>query len=209
MALILRYMNLSDVYQVAEIEKRTFSDAWPTQSFIYEVAESTYSYMAVLEDSPLPQPQADDNQLSPLEQFISSIDQQQPSIVLGYGGLWNIVDESHISTIASHPDHRGKGYGELLVAGMVQKSINLNASYIVLEVRVGNVVAQQLYKKYGFVVEDVRKKYYRDQEDAFDMRLDLENPVVVERCQQLWQNIQTSLMVDDRYVNTPPPRESR
>ena len=205
MALILRYMNLSDVFQVADIEKRTFSDAWPTQSFIYEVAESTYSYMVVLEEARSAPPA--DPALSPLEQFIESIPDQQSAKLLGYGGLWNIVDESHISTIASHPDHRGKGYGEVLVAGMIQKSINLNAAYIVLEVRVGNVIAQELYKKYGFIVEEVRKKYYRDQEDAYDMRLDLENPAIVARCQALWQGIQSALMVDDRYTTSPHPRE--
>lgn len=208
MALILRYMNLSDIYQVSDIEKRTFSDAWSTQSFIYEVSESTYSHMVVLEEQQ-PSPTVDvDINLSPLERFIGTLDSPNTNTILGYGGLWNIADESHISTIASHPDYRGKGYGELLVASMVEKSIRLNASYIVLEVRVGNVVAQKLYQKYGFTVEDVRKKYYRDQEDAYDMRLDLEDTAIVENCQRLWLNLQSSLMVDDRYTTTIHPRQS-
>lgn len=203
MALILRYMKLSDVYAVSDIEKQTFSDAWSTQSFIYEVSESNYSHMVVLEDQR--SSAIVDESLSPLQQLIHSME-SETSAILGYGGLWNIADESHISTIASHPDHRRKGYGELLLAGMVEKSIQLKASYIVLEVRAGNLVAQQLYQKYGFTVVDVRRKYYRDQEDAYDMRLDLENETVVTNCQRLWHAIQTSLTIQDHYTTQPPPR---
>jgi ribosomal-protein-alanine N-acetyltransferase len=208
MGLLLRYMNLSDVYAVSDIERRSFADAWSTQSFVYEIAESTYSYMVVLEEISAPPPPVVPDQTL-LEQFINSLDNSAPDpAVMGYGGLWNIVDESHVSTIASHPDYRGKGYGELLFAAMVEKAIQLQSSYIVLEVRVSNSVAQQLYRKYGFTIADIRNRYYRDKEDAYDMRLDLENQATVENCQRLWQSIKDTLQVDDRYTTSPHPRKS-
>ena len=77
--------------------------------------------------------------------------------ILGYGGIWNIADEAHISTIATHPTHRGNGYGEILLAGIVGKALQLGAGYIVLEVRVSNQVAQRLYEKYGFSRFERRK----------------------------------------------------
>ncbi|HEY0071686.1 MAG TPA: GNAT family N-acetyltransferase, partial [Chloroflexia bacterium] len=39
--------------------------------------------------------------------------------IVGYAGLWLMVDEGHVTTIGVHPDHRGKGAGELLFLGLV------------------------------------------------------------------------------------------
>src|SRR5690606_13930030 len=81
------------------------------------------------------------------------------SIILAYGGLWQVVEEAHISTIATHPDYRGQKYGEIVLACMVKRAIMLKAEYIVLEVRVSNTVAQRLYKKYGFEIHGTKKNY--------------------------------------------------
>ena len=87
-----------------------------------------------------------------------------PGDILGYGGLWKIEGEAHISTIAIHPANRGLGYGEILLAGMFGKALQLNAEFIVLEVRVSNSVAQALYKKYGFNRVARKKNYYRSRQ---------------------------------------------
>jgi ribosomal-protein-alanine N-acetyltransferase len=81
-----------------------------------------------------------------------------------------MVDEAHISTIASHPDWRGKGVGELLLLGMIENSIEIGAHVVTLEVRVSNATAQSLYRKYGFLIAGTRKGYYSDNgEDAYIM----------------------------------------
>ena len=95
-----------------------------------------------------------------------------PRKIVAYGGLWRIVEEAHISTIASHVNFRGRGYGELALVSMVRRGFTLGADYIALEVRMSNVVAQNLYHKHGFRVYAIKNRYYRDNgEDAYDMRL--------------------------------------
>jgi ribosomal-protein-alanine acetyltransferase len=127
--------------------------------------------------------------------------------VVGYGGLWRIVDEAHISTIATHPNWRGRGWGELLLAGMIRRSLTLGAAYIVLEVRVGNIVAQNLYRKYEFEIAGVKPNYYRNNnEDAYDMRLNLVDVGMIERFQQRFAALQARHQFVDAYSDVPPPR---
>ncbi len=126
---------------------------------------------------------------------------------MGYGGLWNITDEAHISTIATNPDFRGQGYGELLLAAMVRRSVTLKSSYIVLEVRVSNSVAKNLYEKYEFKTVDVKRKYYRsDGEDAYDMRLDLEDKGMLSRFYERYAILHSRFAFNDHYTDTAPPR---
>jgi ribosomal-protein-alanine N-acetyltransferase len=90
--------------------------------------------------------------------------------VVGYAGLWLMVDEGHVTTIGVHPDHRGKGAGELLFLGLVDIAAEMKAARVTLEVRVSNLPAQALYRKYGLEVAGVRKRYYSDNgEDAYIM----------------------------------------
>src|SRR6185295_10351130 len=94
------------------------------------------------------------------------------SAIAGYGGFWLIEGESHVSTIAVHPTYRGRGLGEVLLAGMLSRSMLLKAEYSVLEVRVTNNSAINLYKKYEYEVVGERKNYYRDNnENAYLMHL--------------------------------------
>ena len=90
--------------------------------------------------------------------------------VVGFGGIWVIFDESHITNIAVHPDYRGLGIGDILMEALIKKSYDKGSKDITLEVRRSNVVAQNLYKKYGFAQDGIRKKYYQDNgEDAIIM----------------------------------------
>jgi ribosomal-protein-alanine N-acetyltransferase len=95
---------------------------------------------------------------------------QSPFPMVGYAGLWLMVDEGHVTTIGVHPDHRGRGVGELLFVGLVDIAEELRALRMTLEVRVSNTGAQALYRKYGFENAGVRKRYYSDNgEDAYIM----------------------------------------
>jgi ribosomal-protein-alanine N-acetyltransferase len=88
----------------------------------------------------------------------------------GYAGLWLMVDEGHVTTIGVHPDHRGHGIGELLFLGLTDIAREMGAHRITLEVRVSNLPAQALYRKYGLEITGVRRRYYSDNnEDAYIM----------------------------------------
>jgi ribosomal-protein-alanine N-acetyltransferase len=90
--------------------------------------------------------------------------------VVGYAGLWLMVDEAHVTTIGVHPDHRGQGAGELLFLGLADLAAELNALRVTLEVRVSNAGAQALYRKFGLDIAGLRRRYYSDNgEDAYIM----------------------------------------
>lgn len=178
---IIRPMSLDDIDQVVMLDKLSFPSPWPARTYRYEILDNDHARMFVLEPADAPPLVAEPRQQSWLDRLIGSIVGQangQPSPLIGYSGMWHIADEAHISTIAIHPDWRGKKLGELLVWSMVRQAIRQQAVQVTLEVRVSNTLAQNLYYKYGFEILGTRKGYYRDNsEDAYMMgitRLDEE-----------------------------------
>jgi [ribosomal protein S18]-alanine N-acetyltransferase len=196
--LTLRYMTLADISQVIEIDRLSFDTPWSPRSYAYEIEESHYSHMLVLE-ADVVRPNTGWKRW--LRSLGSSTNPTAEKTIVGYGGLWNIMDEAHISTIATHPYWRGKGWGEILLAAMVRRSLNLSAGYIVLEVRVSNTVAQSLYRKYEFETVDLRPSYYRNNnEDAYDMRLPLPNEAMQTRFSERWQHLLDEHSIVDLYT---------
>lgn len=89
---------------------------------------------------------------------------------IGYGGMWQILDEGHITNIAVHPEFRENGVGSLLLKGLLNEAKMRNINALTLEVRKSNEGAQALYRKYGFEEGGFRKAYYADNhEDAIIM----------------------------------------
>jgi ribosomal-protein-alanine N-acetyltransferase len=203
--LTLRYMDNPDLPEVVAIDDASFKPAWPERSYRFEIHESQVSYMAVLE-------KLEEREVSGFKRLLNSLqgknqEKEAKPVIVAYGGLWKIADEAHISTIASHPDYRGKKYGEIVLAGMIGRAILLGAAYIVLEVRVSNDVAQKLYQKYGFTIEGVKPKYYHhDNEDAYDMRLVLSNEAIANY-RKLYAKLAPRFR--DWYSETPHPRLGR
>lgn len=94
--------------------------------------------------------------------------------VIGYCGIWLVLDEGDITNIAVDPDYRGQHISSLILSNIIELCRNEKISSITLEVRKSNVIAQSLYKKFGFISEGVRKGYYQDNgEDCILMRKNL------------------------------------
>jgi [ribosomal protein S18]-alanine N-acetyltransferase len=201
MKFILRYMNVQDVPQVVAIDRLSFDLPWSERSYAYEITEANYSHMVVLEQA------AESAQPRGWRRWMPRLNGRHPAgNIVGYGGLWNIMSEAHISTIAVHPDYRGRGCGEILLAGMVQRSITLHAGFVVLEVRVSNTAAQSLYRKYEFQTASLKPKYYRNNnEDAYDMRLDLARPGLKIRFAGRLTALHTAHAFEDHYSTLVPP----
>jgi ribosomal-protein-alanine N-acetyltransferase len=90
--------------------------------------------------------------------------------VVGYVGMWKVLDEGQITNIAVLPDYRRNGIGDALLWHLFLYSKNNGIISLTLEVRKNNLIAQSFYKKQGFCVEGERKKYYEDTgEDALIM----------------------------------------
>lgn len=90
--------------------------------------------------------------------------------IIGYGGMYIVIDEAYILNICIAQEYRGNGYGKLLLKSMIDYAAKRGALSMTLEVRVSNAIALELYKDLGFTIEAVRPKYYEDTgEDAYIM----------------------------------------
>jgi [ribosomal protein S18]-alanine N-acetyltransferase len=188
-------MTDGDIEQVQAIERRSFSTPWSANTYRQELRNHSTSRYIVARASPtLPPPQEErrNRRKGLLSTLLPGLFRAPPPArshypIVGYGGVWLSVDEGHITTIAVAPEYRGRGIGELLLNGLIDQAINLNADVLTLEVRVSNLVAQQLYVKYGFRPAGKRPRYYTDNgEDALIMWTDpIRNPVFQERLLQL------------------------
>lgn len=90
--------------------------------------------------------------------------------VVGYAGLLMIADDGHVATVAVDPAWQGHGIGTRLMAELVHGALALGAKQLTLEVRVSNVAAQAVYRRFGFAPAGARKGYYADNgEDALVM----------------------------------------
>jgi ribosomal-protein-alanine N-acetyltransferase len=93
--------------------------------------------------------------------------------VVGYGGMWLVLDEAHITNIAVHPDCRGRGIGRRILQELIKRAALRGATKMTLEVRPSNLIARKLYRDLGFEEKGVRKRYYQDNhEDAIIMWLE-------------------------------------
>lgn len=90
--------------------------------------------------------------------------------IIGYAGLWHIINEGHITNVAVLDEYRRQGVGDALVKEFIDIAKQKEMIGITLEVKVTNTGAQKLYTKYGFKPEGFRKNYYEDtKEDAVIM----------------------------------------
>lgn len=181
----VRRMRREDVDQVAEIDREAFPGTWPVPNYRRELENRLAYYIVVYDRNRRSEPDISAN-VPPAkpDRFIPKLlrwlgfSQETPvassrDYILGFAGIWVLVDEAHITSIAVRQTTRGKGVGELLLISVIEISQKLKAAFVTLEVRVSNTAAQKLYTKYGFNQVGVRKHYYTDnREDALLMTTD-------------------------------------
>lgn len=142
-AVSFRKMTTEDVDAVYEIEKLSFTLPWTKEAFYNEMNINEHAYYVIAETE---------------------------EGIVGYCGMWLVMDEAHVTNIAIHPDHRGKKLGGGLMEAAIKVAKAQGAVLMTLEARVSNTVAQNLYRKLGFKNGGIRKRYYTDNyEDAIVM----------------------------------------
>ena len=175
-------MTMADVPRVIEIERLAYPSTWPPSAYRKELQDNRWAHYIVLRDKkiaeerlaiPVPEPERS-RRIFPLSLLPSrsSTAVTSPDLVsiIGFAGLWLMVDEAHITTIAMHPDYQGLGLGELMLTSLIDIAYEIKAKWVTLEVRVSNYRAQNLYRKYGFHDAGMRHRYYSDNnEDALIM----------------------------------------
>ncbi|MFC1865252.1 ribosomal protein S18-alanine N-acetyltransferase [Chloroflexota bacterium] len=158
----IRNMHMRDTPQVVEIEREAFPSMEPATNFRRELKNGIAHYIVAFEDS-------------------------AGQKVIGLAGLWLLTVEAHIVNIAVRKPYRQRGIGELLLIGLIEKTLAKEASAITLEVRASDDIAKSLYLKYGFNIEGLRRGYYLDnREDAIIMTLNgIATPEFKTRLQRL------------------------
>ena len=137
-------MKSEHIKQVHDIETTCFSIPWSERAFREELEKGPRAVYAVARNI-------------------------ETGALLGYGGMWHVVNEGHITNIAVMPDHRREGIGQLLLDYIESEAVRLEMIGLTLEVRMSNEPAQRLYTKNGFRPEGIRKNYYESGEDAVIM----------------------------------------
>jgi [ribosomal protein S18]-alanine N-acetyltransferase len=184
-------MQLKDIPEVIDIERDSFSMTWPANSYKRELEQNRMARYVVLRYTPGPgeppfERRARDPRPFPLSLIPNPFDRLEdnndPPLV-GYGGVWLMVDEAHVTSVAVRPEFRGRGLGQLLMLALFDVALQKQARWLTLEVRLSNTGAQELYKKLGFREAGVRPRYYTDNnEDAVIMwSEELRSPQFKER----------------------------
>ncbi len=169
---VVETMAIEHIVEVRELERRCFPTPWPKESFYYELERNRMARYIVLrrvaEDEAAPAEAVEPPGL--LQRIFGGRNRVHSNSVVGFAGLWMMVDEAHITTLAVSPDHQGKGLGELLLVAITEISVAHGAKMMTLEVRPSNTIAQKLYEKHGFSGHGIRPHYYSDDgEDAVVM----------------------------------------
>jgi len=133
--IVIEDMTLDDIDGVQEVERASFPVPWPANAFRHELTQNKNARYLVARDG---------------------------GRIVGYAGLWLMVDEAHITTFAVHPDHRRRRVGERLLVRLFAMAAAFTAECPTLEVRASNVPAQRLYATYGFCRPVVRRRFCLD-----------------------------------------------
>jgi len=173
-------MTLDDLPAVHAIERASFSVPWPDDAYRNELLTNRLASYVVA--------RAGDD-------------------VVGFGGLWVMVDEAHVTTFAVDPRWRRRGVGEWMILALVDRALERGAREATLEVRLSNMPARRLYEKYGFRPVGIRPRYYSDNgEDALIMTTDpLASPSMGERLARLRSDLEARPIDADEVPDEAPP----
>ena len=136
----VRRMKEADLDQVESIESFAYGEVhWTRDNFAAEIKNSVGDYRVLVKNG---------------------------TEVLGYIGAWIVIDEMHVTTVATAEEHLRKGVAEALLAYSIFNAMQGRVKSITLEVRISNIKAQKLYDKYQFKQQGLRKRYYEDNHEA-------------------------------------------
>jgi ribosomal-protein-alanine N-acetyltransferase len=143
--IVIEPMRRRHLRSVMRIEREAHPKPWSVGVFASELAQGDARYYVVLK-----------------------VDGK----VAGYGGLMFAADEAHVTNLAIGPAVRRQGLGTRVLCALASESTRRQCAAMTLEARMGNLAAQNLYRRFGFVSAGVRRNYYPETgEDALIMWL--------------------------------------
>jgi ribosomal-protein-alanine N-acetyltransferase len=142
-AIVVDRMRVEDLDAVHAIEREAFSTPWPPHAYRQELETNRLAHYIVA---------------------------RWGDEIVGFAGMWLLVDEAHVTTFATRRSWRRQGIGERLLMALLDLARARGAHEATLEVRPSNLPARRLYEKYGFRTVGIRPRYYSDNhEDALIM----------------------------------------
>lgn len=124
--------------EIMALENECFTIPWSKKAFLEEITRNMFAVY-----------------------FSAIVDNK----VVGYAGMWKIINEGHITNIAVAPGYRRMNIASGLLRKLVETSRNAGITGMTLEVRESNTAARELYKKHGFEIKGKRTKYYSDNDE--------------------------------------------
>jgi len=167
-------MTFADIPQVMDIERESFPSMWPQTAYSRELKNRLARYFVLVEEG------GDGSESKPatslvrraMRWFMRAKEESPPTrrLIIGLVGVWLMVDQAHVVTIAVREAFRRQGAGGLLLLAAMEVAFAESMESVTLEYRRDSEPARALYEKFGFLSVGVRPRYYSDtNEDAVIM----------------------------------------
>ena len=154
----IRRMQKRDISAVYEIECICFRSPWSKLSLLSELRNDVACYLVLTVDDR----------------------------IVGYGGMWTLYDEAHVTNIAVLPEYRRRGFAKKMLLSLMAWAIQRGAEKMTLEVRETNAGAQQIYAGLGFLQQGRRPRYYDDTGEAALLLWNENIKATVASCGKMW-----------------------
>ncbi len=141
--LTMRDMRTADLSQVVSIERNAHISPWSRLSFEESLTKQHICRILEVNDE-----------------------------IIAYHVVCPIHDELHILNLVTAPQVRGLGLGHRLMHDVLEIAQVNTSEKILLEVRLSNEVAQNLYSQWNFQQISIRRAYYRSSPQTHDERED-------------------------------------
>lgn len=174
----LREMTRADLHEVQRIERRAYADAWPQTTFDTELRNELASYIVAIErpvdrdvrGAPRERPSRDGGGVRDALRRLLGRGGPPPDRIVGFAGVWLMIDQLHIVTIAVDTPREGEGIGQRLLLECLAIAERAALPLVVLEVRPSNARARRIYERFGFRESGRLAAYYKNNdEDALVM----------------------------------------
>lgn len=149
----LRPATTEDLSAVLQIETQVYPNPWTEEHFRLELTK-------------------------PYSHFLVFTDDETDSIIAGYVVAWVMFDECQILNVATGLNYRGLGLAKQMIQKVVSIVAKKEIKKVVLDVRKSNGAAIQLYQQMNFNITHVRKEFYSNGEDAYQMTLRLDGEIL-------------------------------
>lgn len=151
----IRKATLDDALALAALDKRiqaSLAFAWTQGHFEAEMAK-------------------------PFSTTLVMTDDETDSFIAGYLVFWIQGLDGEILSVGVDPKMRGLGFAQKLVDQARRELLRLGAARLLLNVRKSNAAALALYQKMHFNIMHIRKGFYSDGEDAYEMEVKLDGSI--------------------------------